>query len=261
MGGDGSCETKERGEPVARFVPHPGTAMSGAKVSGRSIVKSMQDRAFHLDIECSGRVTFPAPAARHNRNVTMASFRLKRFLPILVLVLAACDDPFGPGAWVAAQDTLTMYSASRAEYVGMGSALDAATEPVTVLPIEVPGATGNWDIALIEDASGLLLAPAGTFTGLGDNRSRIAVLEGQDFATLEEAPSDTTRYSSVPVRVRTGVVYVLRTRKAQCGLTSGYRYAKMRVISIDAARGLFSFVITRNPYCDDRSLVPPDIDD
>lgn len=191
----------------------------------------------------------------------MASFRLQRYLPILVLALAACDDPFGPGSWVAVQDTLTMYSASRAQYVGLGSALDAVTDPVTVLPIEVPGATGNWDLALIEDGSGLQLAPAGAFTGLEENRSRIAVLEGRDFATLEEAPSDTTRYSAAPVPVRMGVVYVLRTRKAGCGLTTGYRYAKIRPVAIDAARGIFTFVITRNPFCDDRSLVPPDLDD
>jgi hypothetical protein len=191
----------------------------------------------------------------------MVSLKLKRYIPMLVLLLAACDDPFGPGSWIAVQDTLTMYSASRAQYVGMGSAVDAVTDPVTVLPIEVPGATGNWDFALIEQGGSLLLAPAGSFTGLEDNRSRIAVLEGQSFASVEEAPSDTARYSAAPVVARTGVVYVLRTRKAGCGLTSGYRYAKMQAVEVDGVRGIFRFFITRNPYCDDRSLVPPDIDD
>jgi len=232
-----------------------------AKVSGRAVVKSMQNRAFHLDIERSGRVTFPVLARRHSRTELMALQKLKRYIPVLVVLLAACDDPFGPGSWIAVQDTLTMYSASRAQYVGMGSAVDAVSDPVAVLPIEVPGATGNWDFALIEDANGLQLAPAGSFTGLEDNRARIAVLEGQSFATLEEAPSDTSRYSAAPVRARTGVVYVLRTRKGGCGLSTGYRYAKMQAVEVDAARGIFRFYITRNPYCDDRSLVPPDLDD
>lgn len=186
--------------------------------------------------------------------------RLKRLIPLVILVLAACDDPFGPNTWVAVQDTVTMYSASRAQYVGLGSAIDAVSDPVTVLPIEIPGATGNWDVALVDEGGGLSLVPAGAFVGLESNRARIALLEGRDFETLEEAPSDTARYSAGPVPVRTGVVYVLRTRKASCGLSSGYRYAKLKAVEIDVPRGIFRAVITRNPYCDDRSLVPPDVD-
>lgn len=186
--------------------------------------------------------------------------KLKRLLPLVFVMLAACDDPFGPNHWIAFQDTLVMYSASRAEYVGLGSVLDAVADPVTVLPIEIPGATGNWDLVLIDEGSGLSLVPAGALTGLESNRARLAVLEGRDFETLEEAPSDTTRYSAGPVPLRLGVVYVLRTRKGPCGLTSGYRYAKLKPLAIDVARGTFRFVVTRNPYCDDRSLVPPDDD-
>ena len=191
----------------------------------------------------------------------VAVTRLKRFLPLVFVMLAACDDPFGPNVWFALQDTVTLYSASRAQYVGLGSALDAVADPVTALPIEIPGATGNWDFALIEDANGLALAPAGAFSGLEASRARIAVIEGQRFETLEEAPSDTTRYSAAPVPVRMDVVYVLRTRKATCSFTTGYRYAKIKPIHVDAARGTFRFVVTRNPYCDDRSLVPPEVDD
>ena len=190
----------------------------------------------------------------------MAVPKLKRLIPLVFVVLAACDDPFGPNTWFAVQDTLTMYSASRAQYVGLGSALDAVSDPVAVLPIEIPGATGNWDFALVDNNNTLSLAPAGSFTGLEANRSRIAVMEGRDFETLEEAPSDTTEYSAGPVGLRAGEVYVLRTRKAPCGLTTGYRYAKMKAIEVDVPRGIYRFVITRNPYCDDRSLVPPDVD-
>jgi hypothetical protein len=185
-----------------------------------------------------------------------AVHRLKFFLPVLVLALGACDDGFGPGFWVARADTLTMYSASRVEYVGFRSALDIVTEPVVVLPIEAPGLTGNWDVALIDDAAGLSLVPASAFEGL-TSRARIAVVTGVGFDELTEAPRDTTLYSAEPVRLQQNGVYVIRSRRSSCGLGSGYRYAKLKPVDINVDAGTLRFAIIRNPYCDDRSFVPP----
>jgi hypothetical protein len=74
---------------------------------------------------------------------------------------------------------------------------------------------------------------------------------------VTEAPRDTAAYSQSPVQLRTDVVYVLRSRRAPCGFTSGHRYAKMQPIELDHARGIYRFAVVRNPYCDDRALVPP----
>jgi hypothetical protein len=54
-------------------------------------------------------------------------------------------------------------------------------------------------------------------------------------------------------------VYIVRSRRASCGgVSSGYRYAKLRPVEIDVAAGTYRFEIVRNPYCDNRSFVPPE---
>ncbi|MEX1184208.1 MAG: hypothetical protein WEF86_13330 [Gemmatimonadota bacterium] len=184
-------------------------------------------------------------------------YRLKRWAPLMALVFGACDDGFGPGSWIAAPDTVVLYSASRAEYLGLGSALDIVRQPVGAVKIETAGQTGNWDAALIEVDGALWLAPAASFEGLA-SRARIAVLANVSWDELEQAPRDTTLYTAEPVLVQANTVYVVRSRRASCGLSQGYRYAKLDPIEVDVDAGTFSFEVIRNPYCDDRSFVPPE---
>lgn len=185
--------------------------------------------------------------------------RLRLLVPALVLAVAACDDPYGPGFWIATPDTMVMYSASRAEYIGFRSALNIASDPVTALPIEAPGLTGSWDVAVADhEGGGLALVPAAAFDGLS-SRARVAAMPaGLSFADVEQAPRDTAAYSAQAMRLEQNRVYVIRSRRAPCGFTSGYRYAKVMPVSVDEAGGVLRFVIVRNPYCDDRSFVPPE---
>jgi hypothetical protein len=183
--------------------------------------------------------------------------RLKRWAPLLVLVMTACSDPWGPQFWNPAPQPVTLFSASRAEWVGMVSAIDLANEPVRAIAIEAPGATGNWDVVLVDGPNGLTLLPAESMDGLA-SRARIAVIEGVAFADLREAPRDTARYTAGPVSLRTDVVYVIRSRSAVCGYTAGVRYAKLQPVEIDQQRGIFRAFVVRNPFCDDRALVPPE---
>jgi hypothetical protein len=173
-----------------------------------------------------------------------------------VFALAACSDPWGPQPWAAIPVEITLYSASRPEYVGLVSALDLGSEPTSGVAIEAPGATGQWDVVLVEQNGVLSLAPAGWFEGM-TSRAAIATIENRAFIDVTEAPRDTAAYSRAPVQLRTDVVYVLRSRRVQCGFTAGHRYAKMQPIEVDQARGIFRFAVVRNPYCDDRALVPP----
>ncbi|CAN5836057.1 hypothetical protein BH23GEM9_BH23GEM9_02900 [soil metagenome] len=183
--------------------------------------------------------------------------RFKRLLPLLALIAVACSDPFGPQFWNPAPWPVTMYSASRTEYVGLGSAVDFTQDPVSTISIEAPGATGNWDVVLVDQpGGGLALLSAQVLSGF-TSRARIAVIEDRAFLDVREAPRDTAAYSVGPVALRTGVVYVIRTRRGSCGFTTGHRYAKMQPIEIDTARGIFRAVVVRNPFCDDRALVPP----
>lgn len=185
--------------------------------------------------------------------------RLRRLIPLAILIVTACDDPFGPVFWDASPDTLLIYSASRPEYIGQVSAVDIATTsaPVLALPIESPAVTGNWDFALLDDQGGLALVAAGAFAGL-DSRARIAVLPDRTLESVTRAPRDTASFTAEPVPIEAGTVYVIRSRRASCGLSSGYRYAKLRAVAIDEVAGTFRFEVVRNPICDDRSFVPPE---
>lgn len=185
--------------------------------------------------------------------------RLKQFLPLVVLVFAACEDPFGPSIWDDTPQEILIYSASRAEYIGLASAVDIATpQAVIALPIEAPGLTGNWDFALIDHEGGLALVAAGAFEGL-ESRARIGVdTTMRTFEEVTEAMRDTAQYTVDPVPVELGNVYVVRSRRASCGVSSGYRYAKLRPTAINVAAGTLEFEIVRNPYCDNRSFVPPE---
>jgi hypothetical protein len=184
--------------------------------------------------------------------------RLRRLVPLVVLMVAACDDPYGPARWNATPDTLLVYSASRAEYLGRASALDITQLPVAALPLEAPGVTGNWDIALTDADGGLALVPASAFAGL-ESRSRIGVVPSSLLEDVTQAPRDSASYTVEPVPVRAGDVYIVRSRRATCGgFSSGYRYGKLRPIAIDEAAGTLRFEIVVNPFCDNRSFVPPE---
>jgi hypothetical protein len=184
--------------------------------------------------------------------------RLIRLIAVApAFMLAACDDPFGPQWWNPAPVELTLYSASRPEYIGLTSAMDLTSDPVTTISIEAPGAAGLWDVVLVDQPGGLALAPVGALGG-PPSRAAIAVIQGQAFIDVAEAPRDTAAYSQQPVTLRTDVVYVIRSRRGSCGFTTGVRYAKLQPVEIDQARGIFRFAITRNPYCDDRALIPPE---
>jgi hypothetical protein len=179
----------------------------------------------------------------------------KLLLLVCVTCLAACDDGIGPRFWIDTPDTLLLHSASRGEYIGLQSAIDLTADPVAALPIEIPGVAANWDFALVEQGGSMVLLPAAAVAGTS-SRARIARLQNVNFDELLEAPRDTTLYSAVAVPLNTSSVYVIRSRRASCGFSTGYRYAKLKPVVIDAAAGKLRFAIVRNPYCDDRSFVP-----
>lgn len=168
--------------------------------------------------------------------------------------LAACGaDPFSFN-WNDAPDTVVVYSLARPE-LNLPSAYNFYAG--ATLPVENPSATGNWDMAVDTRDGGLVLLPPGA---LGvTSRARIAALDGLGLDDVTEAPTDTLVYSSsVPVPVRIGTTYVIRTgqRAGSFGTRCVY-YAKMEPVAIDVAGGTMTFREVTNPVCNDRSLVPP----
>jgi hypothetical protein len=175
------------------------------------------------------------------------------------LTLGACDDALtGPRQWVAITDTVTLYSVARAEYIGRRSAFDFIAGDAVA--IEAPGVAGGYDVALSEQAGALVLLPSGVIEAR-DTRAALALAPaGQTFEASTEAPQDTALYRHASgSTVAVGQLYFVRSRVSSCsGLVTGSRYGKLQVLAADPARGTATFQFLRNPYCEDRALVPPE---
>jgi hypothetical protein len=178
-------------------------------------------------------------------------------LPLLAVALltAACEEDAFDLDWTPIPDTVVLYSLARPELARASAFNLNERSPVR---IEVPGATGQWDLALDTRGGQLVLLPPGA---LGvTSRARISVISGKKFADVKEAPADTLLYAAttaVPVQLNT--TYVVRTdvRTTQFGGQCTY-YGKLEPLAIDVPGGSLEFVFDVSPLCNDRRLVPPD---
>lgn len=176
-----------------------------------------------------------------------------RFLfPLLFAATAACDDPFGPNAWIAIPDTVVLYSASRPELLGLPSAFDVTTRSRIV--IETPTASGGWDFLLVEQEGGFWFVPIGNLPG-NDSRAAIAPAAAPTLDEIARAP-ESGSFSDEPVRLQVGDLLIMRSRTAVCGFSAGVRYGKAEVVAIDPVEGTLSIAAITNPYCNDRDLIP-----
>ncbi|MSR36047.1 MAG: hypothetical protein EXR95_05295 [Gemmatimonadetes bacterium] len=178
-------------------------------------------------------------------------------LPLLGLALltAACDEQILEADWTPFPDTVVLYSLARPELSRESAYNFALRSPVR---LEVPGATGEWDVALDTRLGQLVLLPPGVLGVV--SRARVLALPGQNFRQVEVAPADTMLYSAtlaVPLALTT--TYVIRTdsRPTQFGGSCVY-FAKLQPLALDVAEGRIRFVFDASPVCNDRRLVPPD---
>lgn len=178
-----------------------------------------------------------------------------RYLTIVCLFAAAAaaaacdDDPLIP-LLDTVVDTATIYSAARSEPTTRPAAYDF----VRLLPVRVeqPGTAGEWDVLLSEENGQFVFVPAAAFPDIGAP-AEIAPITGATFASVTSAPRDDDAFLETPQPVRTGTVYVVRTRAAPCT-----RYAKFHVLRIDTASGAVEFELLQNPNCGERKLEPGD---
>ena len=179
-------------------------------------------------------------------------------LPLLILTLTVwgCgEDLLGPGTWIAAPDTVVLYSLARPE-LSLLSAFNLHQR--ATVHVETVGATTQWDIALDTRLGQLVLIPPGALGIV--SRARVAVLPGMSFDEAVEAPLDTLLYTAVqPVQVQLNSVYVVRTdtRPTDFGGSCVY-YAKLEPLAIDVTASSVEFVFDGSPVCNDRRLVPPE---
>ena len=184
----------------------------------------------------------------------LRTMRLRSLLLLLSVtpLLAACSDDF-TNKWDVFVDSVSLYSASRPELIGRNSAYDFADG--IPFPVETPGITGRWDVALTDVNGGLALLPVSSFPGL-DTRAGIATIGNRTLEEVTSAPSDTSLYTRAAVTMQVGTVYVIRTRRIDCGGITGVRYGKFEPLEIDVANGILRFRSIVNPFCNNRRLIP-----
>ena len=172
------------------------------------------------------------------------------------LVLAGCDDSLGPGNWDASVDTVALFSIERPELQGLPGAFDFVNDRARVL--EDLGAGTEWDIALADSpGGGFELITPGTLEGQ-EPSAGIARVDTQTFEALQQAPRDSARYERTePVPLVPGIVFVVRSRP-DIRFSNCERFAKVELVDSEPGLGTARIRYTRNPFCDDRALVPPD---
>ncbi len=188
-------------------------------------------------------------AVRNSRNL----------LPLLTLVTAlaavGCNDTTGLNNWDATPDTVTLYSASRAELSGLQSGFDF-TSPRAVIVESVSTAEG-FDFVVTDQGGSFLLMPSGALLAQS-NRAGLAKVPATDLTSIRQAPSDTAAFEQkVAVPVQPGDFLVVRSRRVSCLLSTASYYAKMQVLAVDPVGGTLRFAYARNPFCSNQSLVPP----
>lgn len=184
--------------------------------------------------------------------------QIHRYYLLLLAPLAAgaCDDDLGgPGSWDAEVDTVSVYSLSRGELQGLPAAYSFVEDNLVV--VEEAGVGGAWDLGLAEEEGSFVFIAPGAIDGLSPSAG-IARLDDATFEELEVAPADTLAYEDVdPVPVDVGVTYVVRSRRDPRVNASCVYHAKLETLATDAERGSVELRFTRNPFCNERALVPP----
>ncbi len=177
------------------------------------------------------------------------------FLPLVVVAAAACNDNLGPTAWSDLPDTVTLYSASRANLIGKPSGFDF-TAPRAVV-VESASEAQSFDMMLTDQGGSFSLLPSGVVLGSA-NRAGLARVTADSLHAIRQAPTDTAAFvQTAPVPVHVGDFFVARSRRVSCVLTTGSYYSKLQILAVNADSGTVKLAFARNPYCGDTSLVPP----
>jgi hypothetical protein len=179
--------------------------------------------------------------------------RLRYFALLLSLfafapLLTACEDGL-------LTDAVVVPDTARIALPGgsTGSAIDIVRPTSGAQLVRFPERVGDaeqWDVALRRSASGgLELRPYQPLGG-GSASAGIGVGSGS-FETIEEAPRADAAYQTAPLPITANGIYFIRSRQFSGGCV---RYAKARVVELDAAAGTARIALVINLGCDDERL-------
>ncbi|MFW5947513.1 MAG: hypothetical protein ACOCUW_03385 [Gemmatimonadota bacterium] len=177
--------------------------------------------------------------------------------PAFGLLILAATVPWTGGCdgfdlnWTAIEDTISLYSLARPEYIDQPSAFDFYNRITVVVEQPTPGAASSFDLAFSEVDGAFVMLPAGLFATFDINPGVMPITTGETFEELAVAPRD-GYITDEPVTLDEGGIYVVRTRRSRGGCN---RYAKFEVLDLDP-QGLVEFRQVRNSLCNDRELIP-----
>jgi hypothetical protein len=164
----------------------------------------------------------------------------------------ACDT-FEPN-WIGLPDFAVLYSLSRAEFIGRESAYDFAGQRRVVVERPKTQDPFDFDMAVTEIDGVFHALPAGLFEGFTIEPGIAVDSSGIRFEDMTTAPRD-GYVTDAPVLLREGWVYAVKTRRDFRGCNM---YGKFEVVDLDPV-GIVEIRAMRNPLCNDRNLVPPEL--
>ena len=180
----------------------------------------------------------------------------RRIVPLFVALLwaGACDDDFFTIRWELSPDTVALYSLARPE---LNLASGFSFNDRFKVEIEGQNASGTWDVA-VDTQNGQMVWVTPRLLGI-ESEAGITPVDGSSFESLTRAPGDTILYyNTVPVPIRVGQLYAVRTFEAPglYGQPCNY-FGKVEVLSLDPVVGTVEFRYDSSPVCNDRELIPP----
>ena len=185
--------------------------------------------------------------------------RFARFAVLLALplaaVLTACeDDPFVTETLLT-RDTVSIGLPAGAEALPSALDLVRGQDPSLLRYPELVFHAEQWDFALRRPTAGSLALRPYTAPGSGLRPAGIATASG-DFEAIAEAPRTASSYSTETVPIALNASYFLRSRQALLSVgATCFKYAKVKVLALDAAAGTAQLVVVINENCDDERLV------
>jgi hypothetical protein len=172
----------------------------------------------------------------------------RSFLPLCLLVLAACGDELFPASFENFEDEVELGA-----LFGTAPPIPSAYSIADARTVRTD-LSASFDFAYVMDAAGKhFLVPIDAL-GLGSSSSNPGLLKSTDaFASITSAPSD-GYVTSDSLEVAVGDVLVGRSRLA-CFLGVP-QYAKIEVLAIDAPNKTIRLKVLANINCGYRSLSP-----
>jgi hypothetical protein len=167
-------------------------------------------------------------------------------------LLSACDDGGLLAELVLSPDTAVVglpggsAAGSALDFVRASGDFDLLRNPEQLADAE------EWDIALRSTSAGLVFRPFQPIASATRGAGIAVATRGYD--ELGEAPRATSAYSTDPVPVTPNGVYLVRSRQFTSSGIICVKYAKMRVLEVNAAASTVRVAVLINEGCDDERL-------